>query len=382
MKRSLLLLMTPGMSLQKWAEVGQLTRELNYYKALCSEGGLELVIYSYGRSESKYLSGFPGFTVLTMPGWIPLALPFRVQNVIYNIWSLVKFGKFFRACVIAKTNQFSASLFGLMIKWTYDIPLVVRMGYYYSHFKRPGFIGKLEEKLVFKYCDLILVTSSEASAFIRFNYKVPEQKILFMCNTIDLKVFRPKEQQKTIDLFFIGRLEHQKNIELLSRVLVDLHLKSLIIGKGSEMQFVEEAMKENTGISWIDKVDNSTLPDYYNAAKCFILLSEYEGNPKVLLEAMACGLPVIGMDSPGIRECIIPDFNGILVKADAEEIKRQILSLFNTTGSLEKLGANAVDWVNKACDTETNVKREIKHYSCLSKYQQFMVSQQKKEYVS
>jgi len=371
--------MTPGMSLEKWSEIGQLTRELNYYKSLCIEGNFDLLIYSYGRSERRYLSEYPEFSVLNMPGWIPAALPFRVQNLIYNLWSIIKFRAFFRRCILAKTNQFSASIFGLIIKWIHGIPLLVRMGYYYSHFKPPGFFGRLQERLVFKYCDLILVTSSEASAFIKATYQVPDRKILFMCNTIDLKLFHPEDRIKDFDLLFIGRLEDQKNIELLSKVLADLNLRSLIIGKGSRMRFVKDAMNKNSGIHWIDMVENSTLPDYYNASRCFILLSEYEGNPKVSLEAMACGLPVIGMDSPGIRECVITGVNGIIVNNDADEITRQISSLFYTTGKIQKMGMSALAWVSNACDKNTNVKREIDHYHSLQKLEQSLVSKQKTE---
>src|SRR5688500_11131088 len=106
MRDSLLLLMTPGMSLEKWDSIGQLSREINYYEELSKKSGLKLVIFSYGRNDLKY--NLPETVVLTMPTWIPLRIPYRAQNFIHNISSLIVYRKFFRGARICKTNQFSA----------------------------------------------------------------------------------------------------------------------------------------------------------------------------------------------------------------------------------------------------------------------------------
>jgi len=371
MKDKLLLLMTPNMSLEKWHELGQLSRELNYYTALCRSSGLKLLIFSYGRDDEKYLKGHSGMEVLCIPGWISRKIPFRVQNLLYHVWALMFFREQFGRVVLSKTNQYSSSGFGLILKAIFGIPLVVRMGYYYSHFLGLGFVQRIKERIAFRLCDLIIVTSNEASAFIKKNYGISHEKILSMYNAIDLELFKPSGRQKEYDFIFIGRFEKQKNIGLLMQVLCGLNMKSLIIGKGSLSHVVQEALSRTQSMEWKESVDNSELPFYYNKARCVILLSEYEGSPKVLLEAMACGTPGIGTSVPGTRECIDHGVNGILVGNREADIRRDILSWFSDLNQLETMGHKASGWVRHHCDMTKNINREIEFYGILPLFRSF-----------
>lgn len=361
MRDSLLLLMTPGMSLEKWDSVGQLSREINYYEELCRKSGLKLIIFSYGRHDLKY--NLPGTIVLTMPTWIPLNIPYRVQNLLHNISSLIIYRKFFRSTRICKTNQFSAAGFGVLLKLIFGIPLVVRMGYYYSHFLPISFGRKLEERLAFKTADLILTTSPEAMAFIRTNYNIPSKRIETIFNSINIQRFKPLKVEKEWDLIFVGRLEKQKNIDLVLEVMTQVGGRCLIIGEGSLDYLVKNAMKQNQGMTWLSRVDNVELPSYYSKSKCFILLSNYEGNPKVLLEAMACGTLCIGSDAPGIRECINHNVNGVIVQNDIKTIVASILNLFSDPGKMAEICKNSVHWTAINCEYSKNIDRELSFYA-------------------
>lgn len=360
---SLLLLMTPNMSLEKWDELGQLSRELNYYNLLSKKANFKLIIYSYGRNDDRYLCNYPNIKILGMPSWISTKIPYTLQNLIYNLSALVIFKSDFRKVLLAKTNQFSASTFGLLLKLFYNIPLVIRMGYYYSHFKKNSLKTVLTERFYFRLCDLILTTSPEAASYIMLKYNISVCKILSMCNTINLNVFKPLIAPKKYDLIFVGRLEQQKNIKLLLNVVSAINLKVLIIGKGSLAHLVKAVTDKHANIIYNTRVDNADLPMYYNSAKCFVILSEYEGNPKVLLEAMACGIPAIGTNVPGIRECITDNVNGVLVNDfDSEQIKQQILNLFSNEVEITRLGFRASEWTNKHCNVVNNIAEEINFY--------------------
>lgn len=362
MKDALVLLMTPNMSLEKWDSLGQLSRELNYYDKLCKKSGFKLIIYSYGRQE-KPLNDYPHITVLQKFGWIPTGIPFRVQNWIYHLSSLFLYRKYFKKALICKTNQFSASGFGLLLKFFYRIPLVVRMGYYYSHFKPISRIRGLSEKMAFRSADLILTTSPEAANYIIRQYRIDPQKLLFTCNNIDLEIFKPLPFDKEWDLIFVGKLQAQKNIALVLEVVNKLNAKTLLIGKGSLEPMVSVAVGNNKNITWKKRVDNSDLAAYYNKAKCFLLLSEYEGNPKVLLEAMACGLPSVVTSVPGIRECIAHQLNGIIVPQDPDHIKTQIEALLSDDSRMKQIGENARHWVKEKCSMSENIDKEMAFYA-------------------
>ena len=363
MKDSLLLLMTPNMSLQKWNNRGQLSRELGFYHQLCKRGNLKLIIFSYGRNDHEFINNQSQFTVLNMPHWIPEKIPFRIQNLIYHLTCLFYYRKYFKRTLLSKTNQFRASEFGLLLKLVYRIPLVIRMGFYHSHFKSISIYSRFNEWFAFNMSDLILTTSFEAASYITKRYNVALKKVLTMCNSIDLGTFRSLNMVKEYDLIFVGRLEKVKNIKLLLDVIINTNLKTLIIGDGSLSSDIKNALEKYNHISWKDRVDNNDLPIYYNKSRCFILLSEYEGNPKALLEAMACGLPGIGTNVPGIRECIENGISGILVDKNSDNINQLLLDMFHNKSKLETMGNNALKWVSNNSDFNKNIEKEIEFYS-------------------
>ena len=107
------------MSLEKWSIQGYLSRELDYYTKLSKKAKLDLIIYSYGRNDQKFLNANTQITLLQMPNWIPRSIPFKLQNFIFHTISLVIFYKYFKNVVLVKTNQFAAFFFGLCIKFFY-----------------------------------------------------------------------------------------------------------------------------------------------------------------------------------------------------------------------------------------------------------------------
>ncbi|GAB6182613.1 glycosyltransferase [Thermodesulfovibrio hydrogeniphilus] len=123
-------------------------------------------------------------------------------------------------------------------------------------------------------------------------------------------------------ILFAGRLHKQKNIPLLIKAfsqVKDFYNGNLvIIGKGKEEENLKNLVREMQLTERVDFLGFQTNPyKWMKNADIFILPSNYEGFPGVLLEAMVCGVPVISTDCPyGPKEIIDNEVNGILIPTD------------------------------------------------------------------
>ena len=303
--------MTTGMSLHKWEKLGQLDREISIYSKLSEQIG-QIDIYTYGRNESYMLK-----KIQTLDIGIEKKIKFlkqnhkspRIQsyfNYLWNIYNLILKYKYFNTIDIVKTNQFSGSVFGILIKMIFNKPLIIRMGFYHGHFNNPTFRNRQIEKLVFKNCDRIILTNKLAKKYICTEYNISSDLVNVIPNSIDTDLFSPNTCNKEYDIAYIGRLQEVKNLELLKAALdlINEPLNLLIIGDG-DMKILEKIKSVNShDIDYYKWLPNYKIPNFLNKSKLFVLLSKYEGNPKALLEAMSCRLPVIGNNVPGISDII------------------------------------------------------------------------------
>lgn len=105
--------------------------------------------------------------------------------------------------------------------------------------------------------------------------------------------------QEILRILFVGRFQRQKNLEFLLYQLAALRRGSFalrMVGDGPQKRGLQELAAQleiadsTTWDGWMPRAD---LPGIYQSADCFVNPSLYEGMPNVVLEAMACGLPVI-----------------------------------------------------------------------------------------
>ncbi|MGD8561481.1 MAG: glycosyltransferase family 4 protein [Desulfarculaceae bacterium] len=173
---------------------------------------------------------------------------------------------------------------------------------------------------------------------------------------------RPWPQGPT--LISMGRLSEQKNFSLLIKAFAvcleehpSWHL--VILGEGEERAQLTD-LAAGLGIS--DKV---YLPGrveepakWLRQADLFALSSHYEGFPMSLLEAMACGLPVLSTDcSTGIREIIRPDLDGVIVPpGKTEDLAAALAGLMADPGKRAALAQRAAE-VTQRFGLETVLQR-------------------------
>ena len=278
-------------------------------------------------------------------------------------------GKVIKSADIIKSNQMFGADVAAKSSKKYKKPLVNRMGYIYSEFKanetsnnsNAYFESIRLEKEVINFADHVVVTTSLMSDAICQKYPDAVNKISIIPNFVDTNVFKPKfSVNKDYDVIFIGRLEPQKNLITLLDALSTMKLSVLIIGSGSQGK--ELKSKYNSLISsidWKDNLPNHSLPNYLNRAKIFVLPSFYEGHPKVLIEAMAVGTPVVAANSPGIREIITHCQNGYLCSTDKNGMKKAMNDVLNNVQLQKTMSKNAVEFVKDNFSIEKILKLEL-----------------------
>jgi 1,2-diacylglycerol 3-alpha-glucosyltransferase len=153
-------------------------------------------------------------------------------------------------------------------------------------------------------------------------------------NGIDLLPFRqPVEPITRADLgfgdedvllFFVGRLGPEKNVTFLLRAFAAVtqacrQVGLVLVGDGPDRENILTAIK-NEGIErrvrLTGQVPYHDLPRYLAIADAFVTASVTEVHPLTLIEAMAAGLPVLGIKSPGVGDIVIDGKNGYLCLAE------------------------------------------------------------------
>lgn len=333
------LFFTRGVSLRLWVDTGLFDREKQLYEEHLCRGHFRKVYWlTYGTDDAVIASELkaagqlhPDIVVL------PMAHLFSGKwgCLIYSFLMPLLCCHWLKSADIFKTNQMDGSWSAVIAKWLYHKPLVVRTGYTASLFaeKRANIKAKRNyervERFAYRYADIGIVTSHADKQYICSKYHIPPARIEVLHNYINTAIFHPTDCEKYENrIIFVGRLEPQKNLFNLIEAVSDNGLILDIYGNGELYdKLLAQTKKLNARVNFMGVVDNNRLPSVLNRYRYYVLPSFYEGVPKALLEAMACGLVCIGTDVEGINQIIEDGVNGYLAKgtgpqALAEAINR------------------------------------------------------------
>jgi glycosyltransferase involved in cell wall biosynthesis len=185
-----------------------------------------------------------------------------------------------------------------------------------------GSISPILTRLLYPHADHVVAVSEELKRE-SISFGIPKEKITVIHNPLDLQAI---DQLKRVEIeshkpfiLFVGRLCKQKNLPLLFHAFHlikdrwDVNL--LILGRGEE-EIPLRTLVKTLGIEKRVLFQGYAFNPYpyMRQAQLFALSSNYEGFPCVLLEAMACGTPIISTNCPhGPNEIIRDGVNGFLV---------------------------------------------------------------------
>ena len=168
---------------------------------------------------------------------------------------------------------------------------------------------------------------------------------------------------------FSGRLVQRKRVDILLHAVAEVvsrgnELRVLILGHG-EMRSKLEQMAAELGIegrvSFTSFVTN--ILDYLHASDLFIFPSVKEGMPNALLEAMACGLPVIATRIGGVVDVIRDRDNGLLVSpGNAGELRDALLLLLESPEIRTAISARAGETIRQYYHIDSVAERYLALY--------------------
>jgi glycosyltransferase involved in cell wall biosynthesis len=153
----------------------------------------------------------------------------------------------------------------------------------------------------------------------------PDLPIQVIPNAIDLSAFTPPVQRETdgpVRLLYVGRFNTFKNVETLVQAVGRLSQMDVgefeleLVGEGEQRPVVERMVAElglTRRVHFVGWVARDRIVDHYRGADIFVTATTWEGMPNTVLEAMACGLPIVGTQASGLRELVRDGLNGYLV---------------------------------------------------------------------
>ena len=201
--------------------------------------------------------------------------------------------------------------------------------------------------------DLVLAVSENVAEALRKYLKSEvHDRIRVVYSGIDLSTFRPlPDVEKQWDVAFMGRLETMKSVDLFPEMLSILRprfpsLKMMMTGEGSLKSWLFNEFEKRDVSSMIDYkgvVETDDVPLLLNKSRIFLYPSRQEPFGLSIIEAMACGVPVITTNVFGPGEIISPDYDGIAVSPDdVNALADAVDSLLSDRELREKIAGNAL----------------------------------------
>lgn len=224
------------------------------------------------------------------------------------------------------------------------------------------------------------VTNSSGTLKICLDSGLKKDKFDVIPFGVDTSFFRPMDVDKdenTFQILAVGYLIERKGFEYLIKAMENVlekyeNVYLRIVGSGpleKQLKSLITDLDLNGNIEILKNVSDEELLRIYNSSDLFVLPSvvDSQGNTEglgvVLLEAMACGLPVIGSDVGGIPDIIKDGETGLLVpQKDVNELSKVIISLVEDKTLGAKIAFNGYNMVKKKFSWEKVAEGYINEY--------------------
>jgi glycosyltransferase involved in cell wall biosynthesis len=330
-------------------------------------GGITSYVYTLSRGliqrgHRVYLASSGGELLekFKQEGVIFIPIPIKTKNEISPkiIFSKMRLSKIINKHEIGlvHSNSRTTQVLGCLLN---RLQGTVHVSTCHGFFKRRFF-----RKIFPCWGEAVIAISESVKEHLVNDFKVSQNNIYIIHNGVDVEKSKIKNQKSKIELKkeyglkdgpvvgIIARLSDVKGhiylIKAMSNVLKKIpRAQLLIVGEGrmkEELIKLVKGLGMGKSVFFISRVMNTE--EILPIMDIFVMPSLKEGLGLALMEAMACGLAVIGSDVGGIKTLIQQGRNGLLVKPeDSQQLQDAILELLNDEQKRKFLGENAQDYI-------------------------------------
>lgn len=222
---------------------------------------------------------------------------------------------------------------------------------------------------VFEGARMLIVNSKNTCALISVYIPSCRHKIRILNPGVDTGYFKPHSPDPVVKkrlgwddrvvVLSVGRLQKRKGHDhtILAMEYVRERIPNIlyaIIGDGKELEYLKDLTAKknlNHSVLFMGEMQDSALLECYQQCDLFVLANrevngDIEGFGMVLVEAQACGRPVIAGDSGGTSETMIPGTTGLIVDCrDPKILADAICSVLGDMNKSQEMGKRAREWV-------------------------------------
>lgn len=219
-----------------------------------------------------------------------------------------------------------------------------------------GFIFPTLYLSVLHNCTAITTTGSKTKNKL-VNRGIPAEKILILPHAVDLEALSQITVEKKFDVLYLGRIYERKHPDILLKAIHKVkhtfykEIKMCIAGRGSPdyEKFIKQLIQD------LDLTENVVFAgfvkdtrEYYHLSRIYVLPTEAEGLPFTMLEAMACGVPVITIDAGDITDSAQNNVNAIVLEhwSDIDGFAQGIRVLLENSDMYNRLRENGLEEIS------------------------------------
>ncbi len=328
---------------------------------------------------------------------MPMANEFKKKNInvfTLNINSKTDFLYSFRLRNIIKTYKpdiihtylIHANILGRIIGKTSNIKVIICSE---RTIGQANWYERFLTKITNPLANIVEVNSKKGKYSINKNLKVPNEKIKVIYSGIDMKKYQISKSKTEIKkslningskkiILCVGRLRKVKGINFGIETFCEIQktMKNtifLIAGEGEEKKQLEEQTKMLSLGKQIKFLGaRKDLPEIFSISDVIIMPSITEGFPRIAIESMAAGKPIVANNVGGTSEAIKHKYNGVLVPSKKPKIMAKwVIKILEDKKLANKLGENGKKLVSEKFTLEKYIKKVEMMYSKYTNKERF-----------